>query len=196
MWRTTMRLLPNEHLCFRCADLTLSVLHCPADPALIRSDNTVRNEISTIGLQSLSSYSKGLLKHSAALPLSPSSSPFFCFPSSISPLLLRLLLFSLPSLSPYYSPLFIFCAGETRAWMPHTVSESPALRQHYCYQIFSIWNESLGRFFSSRGRKQWWSCTLIALFISLVFALLSILFCSEFTVFEKRPWLLWSHGFF
>lgn len=147
MWTMTMRWLPNEHLCFLCADLTVSVLHCPADPALIRSDNTVRNEISTIGLQSLSSYSKGLLKHSAALPLSPSISPFFCFSSSISPLFLQLSLFSLPSLSPYYSPLFIFCAGETRAWMPHTVSESPALRQHYCYQIFSIWNESLGRFF-------------------------------------------------
>lgn len=70
MWKMTMHWLPNEHLCFLRADLTVSILHCPTDPALIRSDNTVRNEISTIGLQSLSSYSKGLLKHSAALPLS------------------------------------------------------------------------------------------------------------------------------
>lgn len=65
-----------------------SVHYCPGDPALIRSDNTVRNETSTIGLQSFSSQSKGLLKHSAArhcslsLLLSPSFFPLFLLPST------------------------------------------------------------------------------------------------------------------
>lgn len=86
----------------------------PGDPALIRSDNTVRNGISTIGLQSLSSQSKGLLKHSAAqhcslffslffsVSLLPSTRFFFtCFPLSQSfslPLCL-----SIPSDSPHPS---------------------------------------------------------------------------------------------
>lgn len=126
-WRHTdddNALAPNEHLCFLCADHTVSILHCPGDPALIRSDNTVRNEISTIDLQSLSSYSKGLLKHSAALSLSFSPSlllfpPFFCFSSSIGLLFLQLFLSPLPSLSSLLCPLLfsllVFCAGEARA---------------------------------------------------------------------------------
>lgn len=73
-----------EHLCFLCASDTeqmrthVSVHYCPGDPALIRSDNTVRIEALTIDLQSFSSLSKGLLKHSAAhcCSLSPSRNFF------------------------------------------------------------------------------------------------------------------------
>lgn len=52
--------LHQERVCFLCTNDTdlmrtyRSIQHCPGDAPLIRSDNTVRNEISTIVLQSFS----------------------------------------------------------------------------------------------------------------------------------------------
>lgn len=113
----------------------------PGDPALIRSDNTVRNGISTIGLQSLSPQSKGLLKHSAAqqpapslllffLPVSllPSTHFFFtCFSLSLS--------FSLPlylslSFHPFWFTPSLLCKRERRAWIPHTQTVSRPLHSN------------------------------------------------------------------
>lgn len=134
VWSTMATPLPLMNTCvFYVPDHTVSILHCPSDPALIRSDNTVRNEISTIGLQSLSSYSKGLLKHSAALSLALSLCfSLFYFSYFPLPLLLRrpdfpsTFLSRLPSTSALLCPLlfrlFIFCAGETGASMPHAAS--------------------------------------------------------------------------
>lgn len=92
----------------------------PFDPALIRSDNTVRNGISTIGLQSFSCQSKGLLKHSAVQRcLLSFTLSFFSFSSSIDLLFLSVvslccshflffsvllfLFFRIPSDSPHSS---------------------------------------------------------------------------------------------
>lgn len=145
-------LAPNEHLCFLCADHTVSILHCPRDPALIRSDNTVRNEISTIGLQSLSSYSKGLLKHSAALSLSFSPSlllfllfsasrpPSACFSSNSFSLLCHL---CPPCPVPYYSACSSFVQARPEHKC-HTQSLSRLLYSNItATRFFSIWNESV-----------------------------------------------------
>ena len=141
----------------------------PGAPALIRSDNTVRNGISTIGLQSLSFQSKGLLKHSTAqnfsLSFSPCLSLSLFFPVSLLPsirLILHLFLFVTLIFSPVsvflsllISPPFLLCGGERRAWIPHTDCESPAAQQHYCRQIFSISSESLYLlFFLSLSRQE------------------------------------------
>lgn len=137
----------------------------PDDPALIMLVNTVRNGISTMGPQSFSRQSKGLLKHSAAQHCSLSRSLFFRFSSSINLLFLTLFLFvtlifsTFLSLSfslflPFSFPQLFLCKRERRAWIPHTDLESLAAQQHYCCQIFSISSESLYLFFSLY-RKRW-----------------------------------------
>lgn len=135
------------------------------DPALIRSDNTVRNGISTIGLQSLSSQSKGLLKHSAAQLCSLSLPLFiFCFSSSIDLLFLHLFLFaalvfstisvflslSIPPDSPH--PSFVEEKGEHEY---HTQTVSRPLHSNITAARFfpSQVNDSTS--FFSLHRKQW-----------------------------------------
>jgi len=123
-------------------ELMAALAIVPGDPALIRSDNTVRNGISTIGLQSLSSQSKGLLKHSAAQHCSLSFSPSF-FPVSLCHchfLYLSVFLpLSIPSDSPH--PCFVAEKGEHEY---HTQTASrPLHRNITAARFFSISSESL-----------------------------------------------------
>lgn len=140
----------------------MSILHCPSDPALIRSDNTVRNEISTIGLQSLSSYSKGLLKHSAALSLSFSPSlllfllfsasrpPSACFSSNSFSLLCHL---CPPCSLPYYSASSSFVQARPEHKC-HTQSLSRPLYSNITATRFFFFPSEMNQSFSPLCRQE------------------------------------------
>lgn len=137
------------------------------DPALIRSDNTVRNGISTIGLLTFSCQSKGLLKHSAVQHCSLSFSlPFFCFSSSINSLFL--LLFPLCHSRFLYLSVSVFLFLLIPSDSPHSSFVKEKRGHEYHTQTLSHPLHSAvtaARFFPSQVNH----CTLFELVFSFSF---------------------------